>query len=284
VYVDIVGPLPVVAKGYSYVLTMVDRTSRWLEAIPLASITAEVCADAFVKGWVARHGVSHTVTTDWGTQFVSAMWQCMAMKLGFRNVTTTSYHLKANGMVERFHQQLKESLCARQCGTAWLEHLPWTLLGLQAAPKDDSGVSSAEVVFGEALKLLSQLHVHVELQESMPQAGQPPPDIPLRPRSYAEAAHGPLEKLLQARYMFVRRGGPLAQQYEGPFEVLGRTDKVFRVQCMRVESISIDCLKPYVGEGQPQLAQPPRRCQLPGTGRQEHGLLLADKTWGWWDK
>jgi transposase InsO family protein len=122
------------AQGFSYVLTMMDRTSRWPEAVPLANIAAETCADAFVSGWVSRHGVPHTVTTDRGTQFVSSTWQCLARKLGFRHITTTSYHPQANGMVERLHRQIKD-LRARQCGTAWLEHLPWTLLGLRAAPK-----------------------------------------------------------------------------------------------------------------------------------------------------
>jgi transposase InsO family protein len=127
---------------------MIDRTSRWPEVVPLANISAETCADAFVSGWVSHHGVPHTVTTDRGTQFVSSTWQCLACKPGFRHITTTSFHPQANGMVERLHRQIKYSLRARQCGTAWLDHLLWTLLGLRVTPKDNSGVSSADVVFG----------------------------------------------------------------------------------------------------------------------------------------
>ncbi len=33
----------------------------------------------------------------------------------------------------------------------WAEHLPWVLLGLWAAPKEDSAVSSAELVLGSQL-------------------------------------------------------------------------------------------------------------------------------------
>ena len=36
VHLDIVGPLPS-SQGNSYILTMIDRTSRWPEAIPLSS-------------------------------------------------------------------------------------------------------------------------------------------------------------------------------------------------------------------------------------------------------
>ena len=45
-----------------------------------------------------------------------------------------------------FHRQLKESLKSRECGQAWLDHLLWTLLGIRAVPKEDSGVSTAEAV------------------------------------------------------------------------------------------------------------------------------------------
>jgi hypothetical protein len=52
---------------------------------------------------------------------------------------------QANGMLERLHRQIKEALRARNCGAAWAEHVPWVLLGLRAAPKEEAGVSSAEV-------------------------------------------------------------------------------------------------------------------------------------------
>ncbi len=48
VHIDIVGPSPVTASSHLYLLTMVDRTTRWLEATPLASIEAASCAHAFI--------------------------------------------------------------------------------------------------------------------------------------------------------------------------------------------------------------------------------------------
>jgi hypothetical protein len=60
-------------------------------------------------------------------------------------------------MVERLHRQIKEALRARNCGAAWADHVPWVLLGLGAAPKEEAGVSSAEVVFGQQLVLPNQV-------------------------------------------------------------------------------------------------------------------------------
>jgi cleavage and polyadenylation specificity factor subunit 1 len=140
VHMDIVGPLPTAACGKTYLLTVIDRTSRWPEAIPMTENTAERCADSFVEGWISRFGVHDVVTTDRGTQFTSTTWACLASKVGFEHVLTSAYHPQANGMVERLHYQIKDALRARACGTAWVENLPWVMLGLRAVPKDESGI------------------------------------------------------------------------------------------------------------------------------------------------
>jgi Integrase core domain len=73
VHVDIVGPLPVATEGYAYLLTAVDRSTRWVEAYPLKFVVAD-CAAVFVAEVVARFGVSAILTSDRGVQFTSTMW------------------------------------------------------------------------------------------------------------------------------------------------------------------------------------------------------------------
>ena len=64
---DIVGPLPTSAMGFSYLFTMVDRFTRWLEAVPIKSITVQQCVDTFIATWVARYGLPATIASDQGS-------------------------------------------------------------------------------------------------------------------------------------------------------------------------------------------------------------------------
>jgi hypothetical protein len=74
-----------------------------------------------------------------------------------------------------------------------------------------------------------------------------------RPLSYAEAGAKPPAALLQASHVYVRRGGtlpPLSTLYVGPYEVLERTDKCFRLAVGGPkETVRIDRLKPHLGAG-----------------------------------
>jgi transposase InsO family protein len=141
VHIDIVGPLPCSQDGFSYVLTTVDRSTRWAEALPLKGIAAADCAEVFIAVWVARYGVPSVVTSDRGVQFTSAFWAATMARLGVKHKLTTAFHPQANGAVERFHRRLKDSLRARLASNDWPQHLPWVMLCLRAAPREDSGLS-----------------------------------------------------------------------------------------------------------------------------------------------
>ena len=96
-------------------------------------------------------------TTDWGAQFESALFQSVNVLLGIKRIHITAYHPCANGLVERFHRQLKASLEAqREPPSGWTEALPFILLSIRYTIKSDIDCCPAQLVFGTTLRLHSQ--------------------------------------------------------------------------------------------------------------------------------
>ncbi len=270
IHLDLVGPLPASSSGFTHLLTMVDRSTRWLEAVPLSETSSVNCMDAFISTWISRFGVPAVITTDRGVQFSSASWAASCQRLGITHHLTTAYHPQANGMIERTHRQLKDSLRARLAGSDWPSHLPWVLLGLRSAPKEESGVSSAELVQGSPLVLPGQF---LESPEPPPEVFlrrlQAAPHTPSPAPSYAEAtamANLP-EALRTATLVYVKRGQaapPLTPVYQGPYTVVSRTPKYFVLDLGgRQETVTVDRLKPHLGHQPMEPAVAPRRGRPP---------------------
>ena len=87
------GPLPE-SQGFKYLLTIIDRFTRWPEAVPIKDIETRAVAKAYTQNWVARFGVPAHMTSDRGTQFVSELWKAMTNLLGTELHPTTAYHTR----------------------------------------------------------------------------------------------------------------------------------------------------------------------------------------------
>ena len=158
VHIDLVGPLPP-SNGNVYLLTCVDQFTRWPEAIPIPDSTTETVAKTFIQTWISRFGVPSTLTTDRGSQFTSRLWETLTQLLGTKHIRTTSYHPIANGLVERFHRQLKAALKASPQPDRWSGMLPLALLGIRTSLKEDLGSTAAELVYGTSLRLPGEFFV-----------------------------------------------------------------------------------------------------------------------------
>lgn len=89
---------------------MLDRFSRWVEAVPLIEVSAQTVAKAFFNSWISRFGTPKILTTDQGAQFESRLFSALLVLVGCERVRTTLYHPAANGMMERWHRVLKAAL------------------------------------------------------------------------------------------------------------------------------------------------------------------------------
>ena len=252
IHVDIVGPIFTGSK-YTHMLTVVDRFSRWCEVYPLESTTADTVANVLLTNWVSRFGVPVTITTDRGSNFESKLFQSLTAMLGSVKLRTTAYHPQANSLVERFHRTLKQSLRASLDASRgdWTQRLPLILLSLRTALRQDDQLTPAQIVYGTNLRLPVDLLIKSE---------EPPLDVTQYTERLTKAMQsiGPIEtrpcerpsyidpNLKSCTHVFIRnenRRG-LNPVYTGPFEVVARSDKFFKVKLLnRVDTVSIDRLK-----------------------------------------
>ena len=258
-HVDIVGPLPP-SEGANYLFTATERSTRWPEAIPMSEATAEACAQALLNGWISRFGVPDDITSDRGPAFISHLWRALGQLMGTKVHHTTAYNPAANGMAERTHRTLKAALMARCSGPDWKAQLPWVLLGIRTTPKEGLNVSSAEMVFGEALSVPGEFFPPTleaandpALAELRRTVAQYRPCI----QTYKDRTKQHLPKSLQtSTHVFVRNDAhrtPLTRPYRGPYQVLERAQKAYRISIDgRSDWVSTDRLKPaYLEDDEP---------------------------------
>ena len=264
VHIDIVGPLKPATidstntQNYRYVLTCIDRATRWMEAYPLIDISASSVATAFVNAWISRFGVPLHIVTDRGSQFESELFHNLSQIVGFHRLRTTAYHPQSNGMVERLHRTLKSALIARK--ESWLKALPIVLLGLRAIP-NESNFSPFTAVTGTNI-LLPKL-----LLSDQPSNEFSDPCVQNLAREMSQLN---LDKLSSSRLHSVpnaylpknlnvcdkvwlrvdRVRRSLEAPYTGPFKVLQRSPKHFVIELPNGTSstVSIDRLKPCFSE------------------------------------
>ncbi len=243
--------------------------------MPLSQTDAVSSARALLAQWVSRFSLPTDVTSDRGAQFTSQLWVSLSDLLDTKLHRTTAYHPQANGLVKRFHRHLKSTLRTRLKGPNWIDELPWVMLGIRNAPKEDLGTSSAELVFG------APLTVPADFLESQPGA-QTSPDQQLHQlrttvgdlAPVPTSQHGPVTSfvphMLQVMpYVFIRKDGhrnPLQSPYTGPYKVLECGPKFFKIDMSgHPDNVSIDRLKPaHLDATAPvPLAQAPRRGRPP---------------------
>jgi hypothetical protein len=246
-----VGPLQY-SNNFNYIFTIIDRTSKWMEAIPLSDTSAAACVKALTFTWISRFGIPETITSDRSPLFTSNLWFKLCEMLHISHKQTTAYHPESNGAVVRLHCRLKDALRARAASATWSEELLFVLLGLRAQPREDTGLSLAKAVFGAPIVLPNEflqnkeMSVDASIKNFSKTLHVPAVSLP-RHNSSAQLPDELPGDLLSAPFVLVRRGGvipPLQPLYDGPYAVLRRGPCSFTIKVgSRDEVIAVSRLE-----------------------------------------
>jgi hypothetical protein len=191
--------------------------------------------------------------------------------LGIKHQMSTAFHPQINSLVERAHRRLKEALKAKLAGGNWPSHLPRILLGLRSSPREDSGLSMAELVYGSPLSLPGSL---VTTSEPPPelfgqQLRSAVPCVATRQLPESQSAASLPKSLLEADFVYVRSppaAPALSPAYRGPYKVVQTSEKYFMLKIGdHFDAITVDRLKPHLGPSAPAAASPPKRGRPPKT-------------------
>lgn len=249
--VDLVGPLPT-SRRCRYLLTIIDRFSRWPEAIPIEDMETPTVAHALYMHWIARYGVPDRISSDRGGQFISELFKQLTKYLGIHHIKTTAYHPQANGKIERWHRNLKAAFRAHLTDN-WTDTLPAILLGLRASIILEIDVSPADIVFGQGLRLPSDFFdtsaVTTDIPTFVAKLRQNMQNIqPILQRHHSKQKIFVHKDLQTTSHVFLRHDAirkSIHPVYDGPFKVLKRSEKSFLILTPRgQQEVSIDRLKP----------------------------------------
>ncbi|XP_064483367.1 uncharacterized protein LOC135396302 [Ornithodoros turicata] len=219
IHIDLVGPLPP-CQGHKYIFTIIDGHTRWPEAVPVPDSTTPTLATALISAWITRFCAPSVITTDHRSQFESALFASLTNSLGTRRIRTRAYHSVANGLLERFHRQLK--VAPRAIGSTPLpETFPITLLN----PVPDS---TLDYLF-RLRRIMANLH-----------------PTPTHSAHFSSGYHHP--DLSACNYAFLRLDAvkkPLQPSYTGPIPIVQKNPHYFTISIDgQQDTISLHRLKP----------------------------------------
>jgi len=252
-HIDLVGPLPP-DDGFSYILTMIDRKTRWFEAVPVHDISAATVSRSLVNTWFSRYGLPTTIITDQGRQFESDLFNHLTHTLGIKHLRTSPYHPQTNGLVERLHRTMKTSLRILATTHSWTKALPFVLLGWHNTPNRPSGTSPSQLLFGSntfmpceiieshtdcSLPEINATRNHFLNLDTNPSFTNSTTYKPFMPKSLYNATHA---------WLRATDSSNLKPRYKGPFKIINLTTNtaILEIDSGHV-TINISRLKPAFG-------------------------------------
>jgi transposase InsO family protein len=106
--IDHIGPFPMSNGGNRYILVIIDRFTRYVEAYACPDETAHTTAQIIIDKVICRYGFMSVLQSDRGAGFT--LMQQILKQLRIKKVKTTAHHPESNGVVEIFNKTLKKTL------------------------------------------------------------------------------------------------------------------------------------------------------------------------------
>ena len=147
-----VGPLKGGSHKKKYLLVMVDKFTKWIEAKPVKMAEAGPVID-FISGVVQRYGVPHNIIMDNSSNFTADQVKTWCANLGIKLDYAPVYRRQRNGQAERASGLIMSGIKPRlvrylkESDKHWVEELDSILWGLRTTPNRTTGYTPFFMVY-----------------------------------------------------------------------------------------------------------------------------------------
>ena len=129
-------------SGYNQVLVMIDHFTKYAEAVPCVTASAEETCDHLINTWIARHGCPMTFQSDNRKAFERKLMEDLMRRTQVAQAHSTTYHLQTNDLVERQNRTLVSMLrvyCSRYM-TDWDRYFPHSMGAYNSTQHSTTGL------------------------------------------------------------------------------------------------------------------------------------------------
>ncbi|KAL5251698.1 hypothetical protein ACHWQZ_G014743 [Mnemiopsis leidyi] len=157
---DLIGPFTKQKTKFKWILTIVDRYSKYCEAAAMKTAESVEIARCLREKWLFRYGMPSSILSDNAKNLHHAkIMQELYDLLGCQKNRTTSYHPRTNGQVERKQKDLVVVLkkLVGENRSDWPEKLLIATFALNQAVSSTTKFSPNELMFTYEVRSCSDL-------------------------------------------------------------------------------------------------------------------------------
>jgi len=155
---DIIGPFAPGKGQVKFLLVAVDY-SKWIEAEPLATITANQVQRFVWKNIICRYGIPHTIITDNGRQFIDKGLSDFYRNLNITHILSSVEHPQTNGQAKAGNKIILGQLKKRLDGAKgkWRDELLEVLWAYRCTPQSSTHEAPYTLVYGTDAVILVEV-------------------------------------------------------------------------------------------------------------------------------
>ena len=141
--------MPVTEDGFGFIVFARDDLSGWVEGRAIEVANSKNVAKFIYEDVICRHGCPQRVVLDRGSENLN-LTKDLLEHYKIKRTVVSVYHPQANGLVERGHDSIVNSLfkyCSKT-PTDWVKYLPLALWVDRISVRRSTGYSAFELVYG----------------------------------------------------------------------------------------------------------------------------------------